>query len=123
MSEENSIEPKKTLASRLNNMLSSIRQNPEGNDKIGINVFDAFPTSIKSKFVHLTSSTMIMTVVFVIFSLCFGFAFFYTNININGYSSETLFVGYCVWAWITILCSILILRQLGKYMALFWKTR
>jgi len=123
MSEEKSPEPKKTLASRIDNMLSSIRQNPDGNEKIGINVLDAFPTSIKIKFGQLTSSTFFMTACFVIFALCFGFAFFYTNIRINGHTSETLFVGYCVWAWITILCVILILRQLGKYAAIFWKTK
>jgi len=123
MSEEKSTEPNNTLAGRLNNMVSSVQQNSDGNAKKGVNVFDAFPTSIKTKFTQLTSSTFLMTAIFVIFALCFGFAFFYTNININGHTSETLFVGYCVWAWITILCAILILRQLGKYTSIFWKTK
>jgi hypothetical protein len=82
--------------------------------------FDIY-NSIKTLTTITASSEFLTTFVFIIGALIFGFIFFYTNINANGRTRPTMFVGYCVWAWITMLGAILILRILGKFLAILWR--
>jgi hypothetical protein len=117
--------PMGALTKGISNLLPSSRPNAEqsasNTEKAGINVLDAFPTSMKTLFTKTTSSSTLMSVLFIGFAIAFGFIFFYANINANGNTKPTFFVGYCVWAWIIMLCAILALRMLGKFSALFWK--
>ena len=82
--------------------------------------FDIFNSS-KTLTAKMSSSEFLMSIIFIICAIIFGFIFFYTNINANGRTRPTMFVGYCVWAWIAMLCAILILRILGKFLAMLWR--
>jgi len=82
--------------------------------------FDIY-NSFKTLTINTTSSEFLTSFVFIIGALIFGFIFFYTNINVNGKTRPTMFVGYCVWAWITMLGAILLLRILVKFLAILWR--
>jgi len=81
--------------------------------------FDIY-NNFKTLTAKTSSNEFLMSFIFIIGALIFGFIFFYTNINVNGKTRPTMFVGYCVWAWITMLGAILLLRILGKFLEILW---
>jgi len=83
----------------------------------GFDIYNSFKTLTEKT----TSSEFLMGIIFIIGALIFGFIFFYANINANGKTRPTMFVGYCVWAWITMLGAIILLRILGKFLAILWR--
>ena len=49
------------------------------------------------------------------FMLLFGLVFYIANINTNGLSKQTLFTGYCMWIWIILLSTVLLINYLLSY--------
>lgn len=82
--------------------------------------FDIY-NNFKILITKTASSEFLTSFIFIIGALIFGFIFFYANINTNGITRPTMFVGYCVWAWITMLGAILLLKILGKFLAMLWR--
>jgi hypothetical protein len=97
------------------NSFKTLTAKPSSSD-----VFDIYKKS-ETLITKTASSEFLMSIIFIICAIIFGFIFFYTNINTNGITRPTMFVGYCVWTWIAMLCAILLLRILGKFLAMLWR--
>ena len=82
----------------------------------GIDFFPVFNSIIS----NATSSSGISGIFFMGITIIFGLIFFYTNISVNGITKSSMFVGYSVWAWISLLCAIIIIRLLGKFASMFF---
>jgi ABC-type transport system involved in multi-copper enzyme maturation permease subunit len=89
----------------------------------GLDIFTNLPGAASTIMKNASTSSLLSAIFFIVFAILFGLIFFYTNINVNGPTRPTMFVGYCVWAWIALLCLVILEKMALKFFSFFMKKR
>ena len=64
---------------------------------------------------QILSQPLVSEILFISFALIFANRFFWINIQQNGDTNVSLFVGYSLWIWVLFFIAIVIICRLLKY--------